>query len=232
MNELGRWRPVDTRRPARVVLFPRAAGAWPRRVQLAFRESLELQTPSGTGRMTAAGAGYFMLEDGASFRLHLFPGAFVYSLPKEGGFGGFYMVADRPSLSAEGEPDDFFCRYIELDPSKAARRLKSGAGDVFTMNTKARLHRPDPLDLWTVDHCVTWLSASNNGHTVKFSFDWARANEEIRRAGGAWRDATNGWDMLSDASGGTPTARGDGAGGRGGPSVSYTHLTLPTNREV
>ena len=218
MNELGRWRPVDTRRPARVVLFPRAAGAWPRRVQLAFRESLELQTPSGTGRMTAAGAGYFMLEDGASFRLHLFPGAFVYSLPKEGGFGGFYMVADRPSLSAEGEPDDFFCRYIELDSSKAARRLKSGAGDVFTMNTKARLHRPDPLDLWTVDHCVTWLSASNNGHTVKFSFDWTRANEEIRRAGGAWRDATNGWDMLSDASGGTPTAQGDGAGGRGGPS--------------
>ena len=199
MNVLGQWRPADVLRPARLVVFPRSAGVGVRRVMLSLSEGarpMVVPGPRGGQRQTVAGEGYMETADGTGLRLPVFPGSFVYSLPAEGGFGGLYMVLDSEAGGLYGDPDDLVGLYALRLSGKAVSRLRT-ALPVVEVDHRGEVFRPDPRELWVVDHLVSDLGSSAGGMLAKFTFDFEAANAQIRGAGGAWSSDSNGWVLLS-----------------------------------
>ena len=196
---LSRWQPSRVVRPMRFVLFPRAAGMRPRRVQLTHREGAEVVTPGdGQSRTRVAGEGYSLSSDGESLMLPVMPGSFVYSLPKEGGFGALYQVT---SAYGSGSTGALWGSYGLRVQNKTAQKMKVPLIEIpFKYMGKQNVHQPDPADLWTVDHLVRVRDDMPRKKSVLVEFDFEMANSEIRRAGGAWRDPNGGWTMLDEDS--------------------------------
>ena len=199
MNVLGRWMPAVSHRPTQLVLFPRCAGACVKRLRISLREGMApVVVPGARGglRSTVAGEGYVETTDGASLRLPVFPGSFVYSLPEAGGLGGLYQVMEPSAEEAAQEPDAVFCRYALMLMGKASKRF--GQRPVFQIDRRHETHLPDPRDLWVVDHLVDDAGASAAGVLSRFIFDFEVANAQIAAAGGAWDGGANGW-VMADA---------------------------------
>ena len=195
MNVLGQWRKSTTNRPMRFVLFPRAAGAFTKKVTFTREEGEQMvMAPEGGGRFrqTTASEGYVLSVDRQSFRLPLLPGSYVYSLPKGEGWGGLYRVEGFEEVEPrDGEMDaDITARFACLDMGKAARKKAAGKS-VFSFDMWASTHAPDPDELWVVDHLVE--KAVGTPRYEKVTFDFERANHEIRRSGGEWKDPREDW---------------------------------------
>jgi hypothetical protein len=200
MNVLGQWQSCRARRASQVVLFPRVAGAAVRRLEITVEEGLEMRTVapgSAHERKAARGEGYV---DGAASglrRLPVLPGSYVYSLAAADpgqGRGCLYRVA-LPTAE-EGGTGALVGQECLLDTSKAARQLSSLP--VFEVAAGARRWRPDPRQVWTVDHFVEAVSVK--GRATKVSFDFAGANAEILRRGGAG-GGDEAWEAASPAMG-------------------------------
>ena len=146
------WRPATTRRPMRVVVFPRAAESVPRRIWLSHREGFSTVSPGGLKGLSAAkmaGSGYTLAGDGLGLSLPVAVGSYVYALPKEGGPGTLYVV-DTFGPEVNGHAY-ITCRSSLLVQNKAAQKL---AFPLFEFPKGGDRHRPDVRDLWTVDHLV------------------------------------------------------------------------------
>ena len=208
MNVLGGWARRRFARPARVVLFPRAAGYGCRPLEITTRQGMEvvrLPVSGGRTRQTTRGEGYYDLASGGGLRLSILPGSFVYSLPSDlDKHGGLYQV-QAPAAGVETSgPDDLVARYAEMYPSAAAWRRFGSEIPVWAVEAGSRLHAPRPSELWSVDHLVTPLGGSAGGRVARFAFDFREANREIARQGGEWRSDANGWEMVSPTESSTP----------------------------
>ena len=218
VNSLGEWRPCIVQRPMRFVIFPRAAGAMVKRVQLTVDQGIEIvrvPSPSGEARVTTRGEGYTTTEEG-DMLLPLLPGSFVYSLAQvEGGRGALYQVAPESRRGGFGQHEVVLI-YAEQTKAKAAVKLSSFPVYDVSKAERAELHRPDPSELWTVDHLVTGLPG---GVTFdRFSFDASQAEAQIRAAGGRWGDGlSRDWVMLSPEA--TPGSASSG------PASGYVPFT-------
>jgi hypothetical protein len=202
MCSLGEWRPCRVLRPMRFVLFPRSAGARVQRVRLGHRESLErVQVPLGDGqtRVAIAGEGYTLTADGEGLRLPVLPGSFVYSLPEKGSMGVLCQVVEPEK---HGEPDELCAVYMILDRGRAALKSASPVFAVASSGEFAGVYRPDPHQLWSVDHLVSQAPGLSTKTIKKFNFDYEAANREIYRAGGSWGDRECEWTLLSPAASG------------------------------
>eukprot|EP00966_Prymnesium_polylepis_P078330 1816196-Prymnesium_polylepis.1 len=185
-NVLGRWLPSSVRRPTALVVFPRAAGAVPRRVALSAVEAMEpvtMHAGSEAERRTTRGEGYIDMASGPGLRLAVSAGSYVYSLPTSdpSANGCLYRVVQPSEREETDSPDAVVAQELLLDWGKAARK---SAVPIFTVSASDERWRPDPFTLWTVDHLVEEVTAAPSARTRKYRFDFARANSEIRRLGG------------------------------------------------
>jgi hypothetical protein len=194
-NVLGRWLPSTARRPTLLVVFPRAAGSVARRLMLTTRESMEpvtLDAGSDTERVTTAGEGYVERADGLGMRLWVAPGSLVYSMAADPNMRGcLYRVVQPSELEAGADPDVLVAQEVLLDSSRQARK---SVVPVFMVADSDQHWRPDPAQLWTVDHHVEALPAG--ARSRKYRFDYRAANAEIQRRG-LQQQGTSGWVMLS-----------------------------------
>ena len=187
------WTPCRFVRPMRLVLFPRAAGAITRRVELRYREGIA----SVDG--VAAGAGYALKADGSGFNLRPMPGAWVYSAPKGDSERGCLCQVVAPTARESGDdPEVLVVQEALLVKSKAARAAASTP--VFDLSHSSVRTRVDPTEYWTVDHLVVGLKGGQTFDRV--GFDVSRANDEVAQAKGREEDqgvvdGQNGWIFLS-----------------------------------
>ena len=199
-NRLGRWHPCLSRRPMRFVLFPRAAGATPRRVSMSHRESL---TPrSDFSGQSVAGAGYTLCADGQSVTLDPLPGSFVYSMPSQGqSFGVLYRVSERPRSARVPSRATIVAQEVCRSSAKHATALARRRGSGFVACDVSRSDqewRPNPRELWTVDHLVEEV---RGGRTFeRYLFNASEAHAQIDRASAQGRAATAGWQLSSPES--------------------------------
>ena len=211
---LSRWQPSRVIRPMQFVLFPRAAGSFPRRVMLTHREGAEV-VKAGVGSRPArvAGEGYTLSSDGEALRLPVLPGSFVYSLPEKEGCGGLYQVVS--------DEVDLVARYAYRMTSKEAKKARVPWFEIARVGDE---HAPDPMELWTVDHLVEAVPGATRVKSVLYQFDFETANREIKQAGGGWRDPNRGW-LLPDSSGsdGEVVSSGEEDEARGS-AVTPAHL--------
>ena len=220
-NVLGTWRRTDLRRPACLVLFPRAAGATPRKVGLTHRESM---TPVALSQgMGVLGAGYHMATDGRSVRWRVLPGSFVYSLPSAGcEFGILYRVCEATTVELEGDPDVIVGQEFKRAVSGAAKKLvKSKPGHYACEGWhEEERFRVNPNEVWTVDHLV---EMAGGGKTFdRCLFDAGRATVEIQRRQLLYPLASNGGWQLSP-----PVSVSSSQNGYG----EYVHLSTPGSSE-
>ena len=99
MNVLGQWRRCAAQRPSQFVLYPRVAGALVRRLEITVDEGnlrRTLAPGSEYERETSWAEGYVEAEPGATLRLPVLPGSYMYSAPAGGvgvsGRGALYRV--------------------------------------------------------------------------------------------------------------------------------------------
>lgn len=188
------WHACPFRRRTQVVLFPRAAGATPQRVSMAYREGIATQPGSGP-----AAAGYRLAGDGAGFVLDVLPGSFVYSLPGPGhAFGTLYRVCVR------GPHDDareglIYAQEIKRASAKAAMKAAQAIGKgsfACDIDHDAAVYLPDPTELWTVD---AFIKPMAGGRTFdRFCFDADSAHRMIEGLKESMpRADTHGWDLCS-----------------------------------
>lgn len=187
------WTPCRFVRPMRLVVFPRAAGAITRRVELRYREGIA----SVAG--VAAGAGYSLKSDGSGFSLRVMPGAWVYSAPREDASRGCLCQVVAPTPKEVGDdPEVLVVQEALLVSGKAAKAASSlPSFDLSHASTRTRV---DPTEFWTVDHLITGLRGGRTFDRV--GFDFARANSEIALARGRAEnqgamEGQNGWVFLS-----------------------------------
>jgi hypothetical protein len=190
---LGAWRPTPVYRPMRLVLFPRSAGAIPRRLFLSFRAGVELLPD---GRTVAEAGGYVESTLDVGFYLPVLPGSFMYSLPKRGEHGGLYRVVEATAEELAEVPDAVVAHYLLRHTKRASKQAVGGATYTIEGGASARRWIPEIADMWTVDHLVEEAPGGANAKQARFVFDAARANDEIRQRGGAWSDATTDWTMV------------------------------------
>jgi hypothetical protein len=161
-------------------------------------EAMEPVAVHGGGeaeRQTTRGEGYVDMASGPGMRLEVMAGSYVYSLPTSdpSANGCLYRVVQPSEREATDSPDAVVTQELLLDRGKQARK---SAVPVFSVASTAERWRPDPFTLWTVDHLVEDVSAPAHARTCKYRFDFARANEEIRRLGGEVQ-GPSGWVLLS-----------------------------------
>jgi hypothetical protein len=190
---LGAWRPTPVYRPMRLVLFPRSAGAIPRRLFLSYRAGIELLSD---GRTVAEAGGYIESTLDVGFYLPVLPGSFMYSLPQHGEYGGLYRVVDATAEELAEVPDAVVGHYLLRHQKRASKQAGGGATYTIEGGGAARRWIPEIADMWTVDHLVSEAPSGANAKQARFIFDAARANDEIRKCGGAWSDATTDWTMV------------------------------------
>ena len=198
----GAWVPSAFRRPSQLVLFPRAAGATPRRLSLSYREGI---TPGVAGAPTAA-AGYRLAPDGASFLLDPMPGSFVYSMPTEGNdFGCLYqVVSEDEAFSAQRKGGvgvgAVFAREAVRASSKAAQKMAAsepGGWVACEVATAAKVWQPEPRQLWTVDAYVKSAGGARTFNRFLLCVPEAhRAIEQLELS--MPRANTQGWDLCLD----------------------------------
>ena len=193
LNELGQWRPRLSLRASRLVLFPRAAGQFLLRAMITHREGMSMEARLEGQKV--AGAGYVMARDGASLRLPLMVGAYVFARgATEDDLGSLYRVVEPNDKELADDPNVVVAVEAKLNKAKGANRLSKLP--VFDTLKKEERFRPDPRELFTVDHLVDELTG---GATFwRCSFDAKSANVEITKMYGKRSDVDEGgWEMLS-----------------------------------
>jgi hypothetical protein len=211
MNVLGQWQRCRARRASQLVLFPRVAGASVRQLEITVEEGMEeriVAPGSAHERRALRGEGYVGAERDEALRLPVMPGSFMYSLPAGGaadGRGCLYRAV-LPT-EEEGGVGAVVGQECLLDASRAARRLT--ALPVFEVSSGGGRWRPDPRQVWAVDHLVEVLSSK--GRATKVAFDFVRANREVERQGGAG-EGDAGWESRSPAAGPELKAAQEGSG--------------------
>ena len=200
LNSFGHWVPTRARRPMRVVLFPRAAGSTPRRVAMTHRESLTPKLLAEGGGVL--GSGYKMSADGRTVTLAPLPGSFVYSMPGTGeAFGTLHQVCEANEAELASNPDVLVAREVLRAASKAAKASAKGQAGLYAceVGRSDPRHRPDPSELWMVDHLIT---EAGGGRTFeRFVFDAGRAHSEIEQLQKLYpRHETGGWQLSSPES--------------------------------
>ena len=125
-----------------------------------------------------AGAGYVMARDGASLRLPLMVGAYVFARgATEDDLGSLYRVVEPNDKELADDPNVVVAVEAKLNKAKGANRLSKLP--VFDTLKKEERFRPDPRELFTVDHLVDELTG---GATFwRCSFDAKSANVEITK---------------------------------------------------
>ena len=197
MNVLGQWQPCHANRPTRVMLFPRAAGSVPRRLMLSLREGATVVDRGGVA--STAGAGYVQSECGTFLRLPVLPGSFLYSMPEDPSkdHGWLYQVSEREDEEVAERPDAVVLVSGLLNNTKRAKQASNVP--VWSVQHSQVRHEQHLSTLWSVDHLVSSFPKLVGKTFAAFTFDWRRANAEVKQAGGAFGDReTNGWEMLPD----------------------------------
>ena len=167
------WAPCRFGRPMRLVLFPRAAGALAKRIELKYREGIS----DAGGR--AAAAGYALKADGSGFVLGVLPGSWIYSAPKgESVRGCLCRVVVPTSRELGDDPDVLVVQEALLVSSKAAK--SSSSLPLFDLSFSSVRTRVDPTEHWTVDHLVVGVGGGKTFDRV--GFDVERANRELEQA--------------------------------------------------
>ena len=139
-----------------------------------------------------------MATPGAAMRLPVLPGSFVYSAPAGGAEatrrGALYRVVLPTRQEGQHAVVGQECL---LDVART--RQRKGALSVFEVGRWAARWRPNPREVWAVDHLVEVLSTTTRA--AKLTFDFARANREIAAstAGGA-EPAARDWEAPTPAS--------------------------------
>jgi hypothetical protein len=194
----GEWVPTSFRRPTQLVLFPRAAGATPRRVSLSYREGI---TPSSSGAGRATAAGYRLSDDGGGFYIDPLPGSFVYSMPEEGfDFGCLYQVVSESEAFSQRVPGGVLAREARRAVSRVALGAAASAGAGWVACEVARgdeVWEPEPGQLWTVD---AYVREAGGGKTFgRFVMDVPEAHRAIKQLQRSMpRSDTHGWDLCTD----------------------------------
>ena len=197
MNVLGQWQPCHANRPTRVMLFPRAAGSVPRRLMLSLREGATVVDRGGVA--STAGAGYVQSECGTFLRLPVLPGSFLYSMPEDPSkdHGWLYQVSEREDEEVAERPDAVVLVSGLLNNTKRAKQASNVP--VWSVQHSQVRHEQHLSTLWSVDHLVSSFPKLVGKTFAAFTFDWRRANAEVKQAGGAFGDReTNGWEMVAD----------------------------------
>jgi hypothetical protein len=115
-------------------------------------------------------------------------------VPRDGRTRGCLQQVVLPTASeTEADPDVLVTCEAVLTTAKSARRLS--AKPIFDVVQRAVRSRPDPSELYTVDHLVEELKGGIS--FSRFAFDFERANLEIMQTFGARQAPTNDWVMLS-----------------------------------
>ena len=149
---------------------------------------------SGHERTVARGEGYVLAACGQAMRLPVLAGSYVYSPsssdPAEGR-GCLYRVA-TPTAEEGGVGVLVGLEALLVTP-KWTRR--STAPPTFEVKPGDRQRwRPDPRQVWTVDHLVEEAALRGSGH--KLTFDFVRANAEIAAQGGGGATGED-WEAVS-----------------------------------
>ena len=200
MNVLGRWVPKPARRPTRVVLFPRAAGAVPSRLALTHREGEEMVEFGAGGpqqRRVLRGEGYEEMGLGRGLILPVLPGSFLYSVGSGVTTNGCLYRVVAPSLTETYEDaNSVVAQELLWDQTKGARKAKV---PIFVGRPSDPRWRPDPFQLWVVDHLVEPLSGvevaggPSGRRQEKYFFDFREANRQITARSALGETTPSGW---------------------------------------
>jgi hypothetical protein len=159
---------------------------------ITHREGMEME--SRLRGQKVAGAGYVMASDGASLRLPLMIGSYVYARgATESDMGSLYRVVEPNDKELADDPDVVVAVEAKLNKAKGANKYSKLP--VFDALKKEVRFRPDPRELFTVDHLV---NEQAGGATFwRCSFAATTANVEITKMYGRRSDVDEGgWEML------------------------------------
>jgi hypothetical protein len=152
----GAWRPADSRRDMKLIVYPRVAGG--------VTSTMPVMMPAESKwrdllPRVAVGEdrpiGYEVANDGENLIRSMFPGSFVY-LPGEGGVRGRVFRVAAPMDAGEmvfGGDSELDLELMLKNPSK-----RGGDEDLYDLDKKTEALTFEPSNVWVVDHLVSELN--------------------------------------------------------------------------